>query len=156
MLIVRPRLQQQGVMVTDPDAVMIPRCHGFKLGVEHHQLAWKRWFEDIRRQKAVDLVNSGEWRIQNLRQTESVVGEEIAWETVTGVCLPRAGIRDYWHRICAGTNISVPSLLLRHPKSAGTILAHAAAGKKFKHCHGRFETGALPIHMKPVTVETHL
>jgi yecA family protein len=134
----RPRLQQQGVMVTDPDAVIISWCHGFKLGVEYHQLAWKRWFEDIRRQKAISLI-LGMADPEILRQTENAVGEEIAWETVTWVADLVPLIRDYWAFEFALDEYLGAEPSSQTPKVGRNDPCPCGSGKKFKHCHGRVE-----------------
>lgn len=91
----QPQLQQQGVMVTDPSGGLVSWCRGFALGVEIHKPAWQRWFDDIRRAKAIALI-AGMADPEVLRRTEKAIGEDIAWETVSsiGVLIPL--IRDYW------------------------------------------------------------
>jgi yecA family protein len=90
-----PQLQQSGVMVTDPAGSLVSWCNGFMLGVEHHKRAWKSWFEDLRRAKAVSLIV----RMSDpemLRQAENAIGEEAALATATliGELVPL--IRHYW------------------------------------------------------------
>jgi uncharacterized protein YecA (UPF0149 family) len=115
-----------------------PTCHGFKLGVEHHQLAWKRWFEDIRRQKAISLI-LGMADPEILRQTENAVGEEIAWETVTWVADLVPLIRDYWAFEFALDEYLGAEPATQTPKVGRNDPCPCGSGKKFKHCHGRFE-----------------
>src|SRR5260370_7151893 len=74
----QPQLQQQGVMVTDPSAGIVSWCRGFALGVEIHKPTWQRWFEDIRRAKAISLI-MGMADPEILRRTENAIGDEVAW-----------------------------------------------------------------------------
>jgi len=90
-----PQLQQQGVMVTDPSAGIVSWCRGFALGVEIHKPTWQRWFEDIRRDKAISLI-MGMADPEILRQTENAIGEEVAWATAISIGSLVPLIRDYW------------------------------------------------------------
>jgi yecA family protein len=132
-----PQLQQQGVMVTDPSAGITSWCHGFSLGVEHHKLAWKRWFEDIRRQKAISLI-LGMADPEIVRQTENAVGEEIAWATVSWVADLVPLIRDYWAFEFALDEYLGAEPDTQKPKVGRNDPCPCGSGKKFKHCHGRF------------------
>jgi yecA family protein len=134
----QPRLQQQGVMVTDPSAGIIAWCHGFKLGVEHHQSAWKRWFEDIRRQKAITLI-LGMADPEIVRQTETALGEEIAWPTVSWVADLLPLIRAYWAFELALDEYLGAEPDTQEPQVGRNDPCPCGSGKKFKHCHGRFE-----------------
>ena len=90
-----PQLQQQGVMVTDPSAGLVSWCRGFALGVEIHKPAWQRWFEDIRRHKAITLI-IGMADPELLRRTENAIGEEVVWETVLSIESLVPLIHDFW------------------------------------------------------------
>src|SRR5258707_6370584 len=90
-----PQLQQQGVMVTDPSAGIVSWCRGFALGVEIHKPTWQRWFEDIRRDKAISLI-MGMADPEILRQTENAIGEEVAWATAMSIGRLVPLIRDNW------------------------------------------------------------
>ncbi len=90
-----PQLQQQGVMVTDPSAGIVSWCRGFALGVEIHKPAWQRWFEDIRRAKAISLI-MGMADPEILRRTENAIGDEVAWATISSIGDLVPLIRDYW------------------------------------------------------------
>ena len=90
-----PRLQQAGVMLTDPSAGIISWCNGFMLGVDHHKRAWESWFKDVRRTKAISLI-MGMSDPEILRQTENAIGEETVWTTITLVSELVPLIHVYW------------------------------------------------------------
>ena len=81
--------------MTDPSAGIVSWCRGFALGVEIHKPAWQRWFEDIRRAKAISLI-MGMADPEILRRTENAIGDEVAWATISSIGDLVPLIRDYW------------------------------------------------------------
>jgi yecA family protein len=90
-----PRFQQKGVMVTDPNRRLISWCNGFMLGINHQKEAWKPWFKEIRRAKAISLI-AGMSDPEILRQAENALGEDtvLATANMIGELVPL--IRQYW------------------------------------------------------------
>jgi yecA family protein len=131
-----PQLQQQGVMVTDPSAGILSWCRGFALGVEIHKSAWQRWFEDIRRSKAISLI-MGMADPEILRRTENAIGEEVAWATISSIGDLVPLIRDYWAFEFALDDFLGPQPDSPELKVGRNDPCPCGSGKKFKHCNGR-------------------
>jgi yecA family protein len=136
----QPQLQQQGVMVTDPSAGIVSWCRGFALGVEFHKSSWQRWFEDIRRAKAISLI-MGMADPEILRQTENAIGEEVAWATASSIGDLVPLIRDYWAFEFALDDFLGPQPDNPELKVGRNDPCPCGSGKKFKHCHGRLQSG---------------
>jgi uncharacterized protein len=134
-----PRFQQKGVMVTDPGAGVTSWCNGFMLGVEHHKAFWQRWFSDMRRLKAISLI-TGMADPEILSQAEKAIGEETVGATCDTLSDLVPLIHNYWAFESAlddylGSETDTPEL-----KVGRNDPCPCGSGKKFKHCHGRFES----------------
>jgi yecA family protein len=90
-----PVLQQTGVIMTDPGAASISWCNGIMLGIEHHTTAWESWFKDARRTQAISLI-TGMSDLEIPRHTETVIGEETVWTTITMISALVPLIHAYW------------------------------------------------------------
>ena len=135
-----PQLQQKGVMVTDPSGGINSWCGGFSLGVDHHKAAWQPWFKDVRRAKAISLI-MGMAEPEIVRKTEKVVGTETAWMTWSMVSELVPLIRDYWAFESALNDYLGPQPDNPQLKLGRNDPCPCGSGKKYKHCHGRFENG---------------
>ena len=90
-----PKLEQTGVMVTEPGAAISSWCNGFMLGVNHYKPAWESWFQDARRTNAISLI-MGMSDPEIVRQTENAIAEETAWEAITRISELVPLIHGYW------------------------------------------------------------
>ena len=90
-----PHLAEQGVMVTDPGGSLVSWCNGFMLGVEHRKTAWKSWFEDARRAKAISLIMVMS-DPETIRQAEATLGEGAALATASMISELVPLIHAYW------------------------------------------------------------
>jgi yecA family protein len=134
-----PRFQQKGVMVTDPGGGVTSWCNGFMLGVEHHKAFWQRWFSDMRRVKAISLI-TGMADPEILSQAEKAIGEETVGATCDTLSDLVPLIHNYWAFESAlddylGSETDTPEF-----KVGRNDPCPCGSGKKFKHCHGRFES----------------
>ena len=135
-----PQLQQKGVKVTDPSAGIASWCGGFMLGVDHHKAPWKPWFKDVRRAKAISLM-AGMAEPEILRKTEKAIGKETAWTTCVMMSELVPLIRDYWAFESALNDYLGPQPDNPELKVGRNDPCPCGSGKKYKHCHGRFENG---------------
>jgi yecA family protein len=135
-----PQLQQKGVMVTDPSGGINSWCSGFSLGVDHQQAAWQPWFKEVRRAKAISLI-MGMAEPEIVRKTEKAVGAETAWMTWSMVSELVPLIRDYWAFESALNDYLGPQPDNPQLKLGRNDPCPCGSGKKYKHCHGRFENG---------------
>jgi yecA family protein len=90
-----PQLEEPGMMVTDPGGSLVSWCQGFMLGVDHSKTAWKSWFEDARRTKAISIIMVMS-EPETLRQAEETLGEEAVVATTNMISELVPLIRDYW------------------------------------------------------------
>jgi yecA family protein len=130
-----PQLHQQGVMVTNVAKDFVSWCQGFVLGMRYHHGAWERWFDDVRRCKAISLI-MGMAQPEVLERAEKAIGEETAWTTWGMMSELVSLIHDYWvfetsldDYLGAGAEEAEFEVGQNDPCPCGS-------GKKFKHCHG--------------------
>jgi yecA family protein len=132
-----PRLEQEGVMVTNMESDLAAWCQGFVFGLNQHRSAWKSWFNDLRREKAIGLIVG--WTDSTFAQKITLPdGADPAW-TAYGIISDLVPlISQFWEFEAGLSDLAGPTDLF------STTAQHVprnnpcpcGSGKKFKHCCG--------------------
>jgi yecA family protein len=131
-----PRLEQQDIMVTDIVSAIGSWCQGFVLGMEQARPAWRTWFKDIRREKAISIIiGTANPDIQGKLDIASA--EEVAWTTHCLISDLVPLIWSYWRFESALDEFVGPEAATAEPTVGRNRPCPCGSGKKYKHCCGK-------------------
>ena len=131
-----PRLQPPGIQVTDVVSDISSWCQGFVLGIEQAGRDWKRWFNDLRREKAIAII-FGTANPPPQQKIEKAGAEKLAWMTQNMISDLVPLIARYWHFESGLDQYLGPEPATPVPKVGRNDPCPCGSGKKYKQCCGK-------------------
>jgi yecA family protein len=129
-----PRLEPERAAVTDIVSDIAFWCQGFVLGMEQERSAWRPWFKDPRREKAISFI-TGITQLQEGLDTASA--ELTGWNAHSLISDLVPLIGSYWRFESGLDDLLGAQPMVTEPQVGRNQACPCGSGKKYKHCCGK-------------------
>jgi yecA family protein len=129
-----PRLQPKDVVVAEVVSDIVSWCQGFVLGLQQELSAWRSWFKDPRRAKAISLIIG---TAETGERLDTADPEAAAWRAHSMISDLIPLIASYWRFESALDELGGPQPTVAEPRIGRNRPCPCGSGKKYKHCCGK-------------------